>query len=336
MIADAPLVWLAPEPPSAEAARALDSWASARGVRLTKPSGSSAPEVAIDFAAAERVEQELERARDAIAAQDGDAADRALDAAEKELLAHPELPQAAWLLAEVERARAARWSRVAPIDHERAERAWGRAASLDGGRVSGVGEPKGAAPATVAVTIVARGVALTLDGAPIDAGKIARAPGAHQIVASRDGRVAWAAWVVFAEGTTVSVPDVAGAACGADDLSRVRAVPDGVDATGVRCARWIAAVPAGEEARVRVATCEHERCGPLLEWRAPRDVVWSPPPVGDGPYKWPAWRTWTLVGAGAVAVGVVALVASGVFAPTHTETRFVNGGIRPAGAGFSF
>jgi hypothetical protein len=336
MIADAPLVWLAPESPSAEAQRALDSWASARGLRLTKPRGASAPEMAIDFAVAERVEQELERARDAIAAHEGDAADRALDAAEKDLLAHPELPQAAWLLAEVERGRAARWSRIAPIDQERADRAWGRAASLDGGRVSGVGEPKGATLPQVAVTIVARGASLTLDGAPVEAGKAQRAAGAHQVVASRDGRIAWAAWVVFADGTTVNVPDVAGAACSGDDLAHVRATTDGIDAAGVRCARWIAAVPANEEGRIRVASCERERCGPLLEWRAPRDIVWAPPPVGDGPYKWPAWRTWTLVGAGAVAVGVVVIVASGVFAPTHTDTRFVNGGIRPATGTFPF
>jgi hypothetical protein len=338
MFAEAPLVWLASEAPAAHAQRALDTWASARGVRLVSPRASSSNEIAIDFTIADRVEEELERAREAIAAQDADAADAALMRAEKELLAHPELPQAAWLLAEVERGRAARFSRIAPIDAERAERSWARAAALDGGRVSGIGEPRASTRApTVRVTITApAGMTLTIDGVAASAGAETRDAGAHQVVAAERGRTAWAAWVLFAEGTTIAVPDVSGPPCAADDLSRVRATVDGIDARGVRCARWVAALPGEGESQIRVASCERDRCGPLLEWRALRDVPLLPPPVGEGPYAWPAWRTWALAGAGAVAVGVVVLVASGALAPTHTDVRFVNGGIKPAGARFSF
>lgn len=355
MIAELPLVWLAlatpagGDPgeargtPTTEQDRAMTSWARARGVRLASPRGGGAPNVAIDFGAADRVEQELERARDAIAALDGDAADRAIEAARKDLLAHPELPNAAWLLAEVERAAATRASRIAPIDADAAEEAWARAAALDGGRASGIGEPRTSRTARrVHATIAGGGpdVALTLDGAPVAAGPIERSAGVHQLVATRGGRVAWAAWVPIAEGAVIAVPDVAGAACSADDLSRARLVGDAIEARGVRCPRWVAATPSGDGeaigASVRVATCEADRCGALLEWHAPRDAGFVPAPRTDGPYKWPAWGTWTLVGAGAVATGVIVIVATGVFAPTRTDVRFVNGGIKPSGALFSF
>jgi hypothetical protein len=343
MIAEAPLVWLAPEAPGAEAQRALDAWAIARGVRLVTPAEPTTAELTLDLAAADRVEQEIEHAREAIAAQDADAADRALARAERELFAHPELPQAAWLLAEVERAWAVRFARVAPIDAERAERAWARAAALDGGRASGVGEPHAAAAPTVKARILSTttDVALTLDGVPIAAGAIERAAGAHQIVVTRDGKTAWAAWVTLAEGTVVALPDFAGVACSANDLARARFVADAIDARGVRCPRWIAALPlaslgGADSATVRVATCEGDRCGPLLEWRAPRGGDFLPVAPPTTTTRWPVWGTWTLVGAGAVAVGVVAIVASGVFQPTHSETHFVNGGIKAQRVTFPF
>ena len=345
MIAEAALVWLAQEPPSDEARRALDAWGSARDVRLVAPSASTAKEIATDFAISDRVEQELDRAREAIAAHEVAIAERALVNAERELLAHPELPHAAWLLAEVERAWAVRFMRIAPMDADRAEKAWARAAALDGGRASGVGEPRSGAPsptvkATLAMTMSATMV-VTIDGVVIAPGPIERAAGTHQVVVTRDGKTAWAAWVTIADGAVVTVPDLAGAACSTDDVAHARFTGDGVDAHGVRCPRWIAALPfgaitAGAGSTIRVASCERERCGPLLAWRAPRGGDFIPAPPGVPPVHWPAWGTWTLVGAGAVAVGVVVLVATGVFAPTRTETRFVNGGIKPQAATFSF
>ena len=137
-------VWLAPggEAPGDAARRALTAWARAHDVTLAEPTAGEPRALAVDLAVADSVELELERAREAVAAQDADTAERALSRAEGELRAHPELPQAAWLLAEVERGWAVRHTRVAPVDAERAERAWQRAAGLDGGRVAGVGEPQ--------------------------------------------------------------------------------------------------------------------------------------------------------------------------------------------------
>ena len=75
----------------------------------------------VDLTIADRVEKELDRAREAIAALDADVAERALARAETLLREHPELPQAAWLRAEVHRSWAARWTRVEPRDDQRAQ-----------------------------------------------------------------------------------------------------------------------------------------------------------------------------------------------------------------------
>ena len=66
------------EPPRAGAARALADWARVRRIRLAAPSDAKTPVLSIDWAAAARVEQLLERARDGMAALDADATDRAL------------------------------------------------------------------------------------------------------------------------------------------------------------------------------------------------------------------------------------------------------------------
>src|SRR5579859_3430113 len=120
MDAEATLVWIAAAPADAEQARAIASWGSAHGLRLVSPTvplpqpPPLAGRPAVDLRIADDVAVQLERARDALAALDGAEVDRALATAEASLRAHPELPQAAWLLAEVERTRSTRLRRVAP------------------------------------------------------------------------------------------------------------------------------------------------------------------------------------------------------------------------------
>jgi hypothetical protein len=116
------VVWIEPAGPAEE--RALGEWALARGVRLHGPSAEEAPRIAVDLSMAERVEAELDKARDGATALDAEVTERALARAEAILRAHPELPQAAWLMAEVERGWAVRWARIEPVDRVRAARAW--------------------------------------------------------------------------------------------------------------------------------------------------------------------------------------------------------------------
>jgi hypothetical protein len=321
----APVVWLAPATPETEHTLAI--WARARGIHLTQPQAEAAHRSAYvdaDPGVAERVEKQLEAARRALASLDASATERALIDAEREVIAHPSMPQASWLRAEVERGWASRWARIAPTDPERAERAWLRAAALDGGRAPGIGEPGAAgAPKTVNVPLTGAGNAdVTLDGASLAFGatSIAVAPGEHAVVVrSRStGAIAWAGWVSVGDGSRIELPSARPSSCSAGDLAL---------ATGIRCPRWITAAPAPRTGFVTVAVCEGDRCGPRVEFGR---VDYTPAIAQHGPERsrLPAWLPWTLVAVGVVAATGITLYAAGAFDEPQKETRFVNGGIR--------
>jgi hypothetical protein len=332
-----PVVWVAPDGPAspdAQQARALAGWASAHGVRLEEPRSAAVRAIPIDLGVGDAVEGDIDRAREAVAAHDRDGAVRAIDAADATLRAHAELPQAAWLMAEVERARAAMWRRLPPFDVEAADLAWTRAEALDGGRVGGIGEQAAAghaAAASVKLALSPGDARAWLDGRAVGGPEAVTAAGLHALVVTWEGSAVWASWVEVREGESalaVSV-DVA-AACSADDVARARAgAAGGVEAVFVRCPSWVAARAGARPGTVRVASCEAERCGDAVEWRAPAPWTWSPPVREDDERRsWPAWATWALVGGGAaVAAGVIA-VAAGAFRQGPSETRFVSGGLK--------
>jgi hypothetical protein len=332
--ADAPatLAWIAPAPPDAAQSRALEGWARIHGVRLAAPADGKPPAIVVDPSHADEVERLLDRVRDSIAARDVEATDRALSAAESTLRAHPELPQASWLMAEVERARSARFRRLVPLDQEAADRAWARAEALDEGRVPGVGEQAASAhpaDATIAVSLDPPGATLWLDGHRSLGGALNTHAGAHTLVVSWDDAPVWAGWIETPAGSSslhLAVP--ASPACSTGDVGRARAVAGTIDAGAVRCGSWVAALPGPRTGSVVVAMCEPGRCGPLLEWNTPASWTWTPPPDQGGHGKgWPTWATWGLVGAGAVIATGVVLVATGAFQSAPTEARFVSGGV---------
>jgi hypothetical protein len=332
MDASATLVWMAPEAPDAAESRALSSWSHAHGVRLVPPPHAASPAIAVDTRLADGVEPLLEQARDAIAARDGDSADQALSSAESTLRAHPELPQASWLMAEVQRARAARWRRVPPIDTQVAEGAWLRAEALDGGRVPGVAEEGSArhpSPATVALDLTPDDAQAWLDGEPVRAGAIATHAGPHSLIVTSEGAPVWAAWIETLPGSsTLHVSAPSAPACSDDDVARARMTPDAIDASHVRCGAWVAAVGGAQKGGVRVAVCEANRCGSVLEWREPTPWTSSPMSEPGRDPRWPAWATWSLLGTAAVIGAGAVIFATGVLQPAPTETRFVSGGIK--------
>lgn len=350
--ADVTVVWLDKGPPREDAVRALEQWGRARGVRVLAPTeGGAGSAVRIDFTVADRVEKELDRAREAIAALDADVAERALARAEGLLRDHPELPQAAWLRAEVHRGWAARFTRVEPRDEQRAQIAWQDADALDGGRAAGIGEqafpprPRAAATLTVrgapARKVVARldGIALAgtsgADGTmsyPLDV------PAAdHHLVITIDDEMAFASWVSIAMTSagsprpTIRVHVGDDGACSGASLATASRDGEKVRAGAVSCDRWVAAVASERRGAVLVARCERSSCGPFVEWRSEGGLD-SERPSGQGlpPHvrAWPAWATWTALGVGALAVTTVALIATGVLEARPTEERFVAGGVR--------
>ena len=313
---DAPVVWLAEETP--DAARALSQWASARGVRIVAhaaplPSRPYTPTLAND------VETALAKAREAVAVLDADSAERQLARAEQLLRTHPELPQAAWLMAEVQRGWASRFDRVEPRDALRAKRAALQADALDGGRAAGLGEPESSKPVLVDVTLDATSdpdLVWLLDARPVAPGKIKAAGGEHHLAAIANGRVRFADWVTVIDGAKLKL-DVRGRVpCSTDDLKDAH----------VQCGAWITATPAPKG--VTASLCHGTSCetASFFAVRVPRWPPIDEPPRSKGI---PAWITWSIVGVTAVGAAFAILAGAGVFAPAEHRIVFMQGGVHP-------
>lgn len=336
---DAPIVWLDDagmhvEAPSAPVERALATWAGVRSFRVTAPGADRSTSDAAPLAdpgVAQEVERALLRARESTARLDGDGTDRALAHAEALLRQSPAMPQGAWLLAEVKRAWAVRHLRIDPRDEPRAERDWAAAAALDGGRAAGLGEPARAAALTapaVDITLDADGSAeLLLDGVHTTRGGLKTVAGEHQLLAVDDGRIVWGAWITVDAGTVVRVGLPRPPSCSRGDFRGVALHDGDVLAGDVHCGTWIAGDARSKDV-LRVAVCEAARCGTWIEvrpWdREPRTV----PPV-PAHHGFPAWATWTLVTAGALATTALVLWGAGVFDPRPTVVQFTQGPVQP-------
>ncbi|MEO7111268.1 MAG: hypothetical protein ABI183_12590 [Polyangiaceae bacterium] len=319
------------EAPSDRAARALVAWGEARGITIGIATRSNVPAIAVDSSIADSVEKELTSARDALTRLDADATEHALVRARALLRAHPELPQAAWLLAEVERGWSARWMRISPPDPDRAARAWQRAAELDGGRAAGIGETDRPKLPDVAVTFSTDGdrdLTLLVDGAEISLGKKQIPPGEHAVVTMRRGRILWANWVSLADQETVRVPSYRPVECTTDDLDSARLERRAINANGVACGAWIAATPWSGSA-IRVAQCAGERCGPWVIWQTHASSL-APvlPPHRPGHKKSSPWVAVAAVVLAAAMVTGITLVAAGVFDSPPHETHFIGGGVK--------
>jgi hypothetical protein len=351
VIADAPatVVWIAPEPPAPSEAQSLARWALAVGVRLAEPTDARPPPLTPHHDAAAAVEDLLDKARDAIASRDADAIDRATASAEALLRANPALPQASWLMAEVERARATRWRRVAPEDAEAGERAWMRAQALDGGRVAGIGEVGSAATpasATVALAFPVEDEA-RLDGIPVGAGdgipvgaggsavrSVTTVAGPHDLVVTIEGATVWAGWIDVPPGASRIDVDAPGAVpCSRADVARAS-----TGAASVACGSWVAVSRGTQPGAIRIARCGAGRCDAAVEWSESAAWARATPPGSPSPTDtpgaharapWPAWATWALAGAGVVLATGIAIAASGALESAPTTTRFVTGGLKP-------
>jgi hypothetical protein len=333
------VVWLAPSDARPDARKALDEWAHARGVRLVAPAIGHGAAIPIDMTIADDVEDALAHAKDAIASLETDNAERALVHAESLLRAHPELPNAAWLMAEVFRGWAARFQRLDPIDVERAQEMRARASSFDGGRAAGVGEIATAAPKRVHghLMIDDASAVIWIDGVEAKPGDLELAAGEHAIAITRDGIVVWADWISFHDGTDLRLFAPSAPACSNDDFARIDRDANSVTPQGVRCARWVAVFPEEQTSTIRVATCERNACGPLVEWRVLSYAQESHDTnAADSNSAWPAWVKWSIAGVCVVAAGTTALIASGAFKTRPTETHFVNGGLKVDTAGIRF
>jgi hypothetical protein len=332
---DVPVVWLGGGDGGPSNAASIDAWAKGRGVRLVGFASDSRNALAYPESVVLRVEQEISRAREATAALDAEASDAALARAESDLLGHPEIPQSAWLLAEILRGRAARARSVAPKNEARAEAAVREARGLDGGRASGIGEGEEPETPLAMVELDLDGAEhgeILIDGRPRTPAKkdsslrasVLVSPGRHHVVLTVGGRPVWAAWTFATTGSRLTVPSLR-LSCSRDDFAGVELRGSNVLASQVRCDEWVAA--RRSQSALFVARCSGDHCGPLVEWRVRLPDAPLVPRYEDR--RVPAWATWTAIGAVAAVVAGVVLVGSGALETPPQTTRFSYGGVVP-------
>ena len=250
---------------------------------------------------------------------------RALDllqAIERDLTQHPELPQAAWLLAEEHRiaaglARGGSGDTTGADAHARAARA------LEGPRAAPFGVDLSPEQAGEAGLIHVRDLdprdELELDGASGGAERSVE-PGVHQARVLRAGELVFAEWVVLGTEREVTLGVRPLVPCSHEDLGAVTVSAGQVRGTsGVACQRYL--VVRRDAGRLAVADCTRSACSGFTLLEGP------PPPTSAG---LPTWATVALLSAGAIAAATLATWAAGGFSreTAPEKTLFVYNGLK--------
>lgn len=330
------LLWLGTSAARAAHQPDLDSWRREHRTSLHAPAAGGRAGLRYDPALVGRVEKLLDEARIAAGSLDEKAALARLTTVDRLLHAHPELPQAAWLMAERLSIEADVYDRRAN-GNAHAERLRQRARALEGRRAlsyttateaheaehpQGGATPK--APATPPATapalqrVTAEGL-LPGDRLYLDArrvrGPIQLASGEHHARVVRRGRAVWAGWVRVAEGhAALRLPVPAPAACSLDDLGATRVHEAHVEApSDVRCRHWAVALPSAHGDGIRVAICDGSDCGPLLDWHKDFGHDFTGPAQPATHRGWPTWATYLLTGVGVAATAGIVMWQTGAF-----------------------
>jgi len=306
----------APSLANGEALSTLGDFGRARGLtfvplargdaRADRPLGLPAN----DAAFVDGIEAELEQARTALSALEEASASARLTRVNGQLLAHPHLPQAAFLMGEclALQAQAARDLNPALADALEARRA-----AIEGPRAPAFGAPhspaRSAAPSELAVSGLGATDELEIDAASIGASRrVSLLPGLHHARVWRRGLPIYATFVEVApEQRTLELSPPHFAACSREDLADV--ATDSVT-RDVACARW--AKVREEPSGIGVALCEHERCGAFVHWQRRATPPFAPIAI-DRSRGLPTWATFTIAGATALVATGLVLWQTGAF-----------------------
>lgn len=275
---------------------------------------------AYDAARVDAIESELEQARTALAALEETSASARLHKIETELLAHPHLPQASFLMAEclallAQAARGQAPERAAELEQKRA--------ALEGPRAAAFGESTttGAKPPQLSLNVA--GIEATdeleLDGArwPSNTAQLALTPGLHHARVWRGNRPIFAAFTLVTAGqTTLTLEVPKRASCSAEDLEQVPRMASNEAQSrpaplpsGIACGQW--AQVREEPGGIGVALCEQSRCGAFMHWqrRAPAPFA----PIATSQKRFPTWAGVVIAGGAALVASSVVLWQSGAF-----------------------
>jgi hypothetical protein len=317
------LVWLGAQKPEGRAQTALETWAESKGVKLEAPRPTPPEDFDKSIALATQCDQALDQARDQMNSADTDAARQTLRQLEQTLRDHPELLQAAWLMAERYRLEALIAARdpSKPGGASEEAAAWDRRADiLEGARAAAFGSiasKPNASSDNLTVTLVVRGprrYEAFWDGVSMS-DNIATPAGEHHVLIRRDGRTAWSGWISVLSSGPVDVWVPGAPPCSMEDLSEVAlgATNDPVVPNGIRCEAWAWAAPGTSPGTLRMAICRGERCEPTTT-SAYETFASSIPGTESGKKAGlPGWATWTIAGAGVAAVTTMVLWGTGAF-----------------------
>jgi hypothetical protein len=300
----------------------LEAYAGQQRLALVAPAPTPAPpfppyrtELVLD------IEGRLDQARMLASSLDEERALAALASIERDLFAHPELPQAAWLLAEHHRI-AAEVRRADPAFAAEADALSRAARVLEGPRAPAFGETLATASESgPSVRFLVRDLAprdtLEIDG---QGGGAERqlVPGVHHLRVLRDDRLVHAAWARVGKHVEVVLGVRPIAACSEEELAPTRAsATTALPPRGVACERWLAVrrAPGGLE----LASCQKSACSSF-----------QPLVVEDPTRGVPPWAV-AATGLGAMAATLLTVWATGGFDPEPAppgRTVFVYGGLR--------
>jgi len=313
--------------PRAELERIEARW-SARFVEVPKGAATlTFPDYSSDVVA--EIERLLERARTDGAALAEDEARSALSEVERLLRAHPELPQAAWLMAERHHLAATLAERTRASSSAELRQ---RARALEPVRAATFGQDPASAPAlTRAFRIDVRGPRaadrVEWDGAETSFPAVVRA-GEHQLRVLRDGELIWAGWVsVTPEHPVLELDAVRVLPCSSTDIGATRNGALGPEAPrDVLCPAW--AVLRIQNGRPEIAMCRRSNCG---RWYAAAPLVKAAAPKRKpAESEFPRWAGYAIAGAGTVLLTSITLWQLGVFDRERAgEPRWVYEGYVP-------
>jgi hypothetical protein len=290
-----------------------------------------------DAALVDALEAELEQARTALSALEEASAGARLSKIESLLLAHPHLPQAAFLMGEclALEAQAAR-----ELDPTHAALLDARRIALEGPRATAFGDANATAQTPASVTLDVQGLATTdtleLDGATlVDSARVTVAPGLHHARVWRGGRPIFAVFAeVAAKQAKLALDVPARVPCSAEDLEFV---PRSATAhrselpTDITCARWAQA--RDDDGGVAVALCERSHCGAFVHWHRQPAAPFAP--ISAERASFPAWAGFAIAGATAVVASGLLIWQSGALEHGHpTAATWEYGGLNPQGLRF--
>ncbi|HYQ26547.1 MAG TPA: hypothetical protein VER04_04985, partial [Polyangiaceae bacterium] len=333
------LVWLSATSVLPTFRADLDAFAHSRLLRLEAPRENAAPyELATSAYAPDavaQIESSLEEARNAAAALEQSRAQSALERAEQVLREHPELPQSAWLMAEIFE-QSAELESTAPEGTDSANAQRLRRAVLEGPRAAPFSDrvPERALNPVPTQRLSVEGLepgdTLEWDGVASEP-TVVTAPGEHHARVARDGRLLWAGWLQVArdaQGVRLPVPETV--ACSTDDIGHGHfAAGRAIAASHARCESYVLA-RARPGGGIEAAWCERDRCGKVVIWDRARAAA----PVATQHKT--IWPYAVAASVGALAITSIALWQAGVFdrADPGTHEVWVFNGQKQMGLGF--